>query len=231
MEVVTENTRIPADQEIITGSYKAPREGALVLIFDNTYSWFTPKLLTYHAEMCLVRIMLVFLVICVLTSVLQPPLAALDTSRCIQCYNLLQVVVNDTKHAKHSLAGMGLKAADLRNSINKIGTFANACAQSTVHAFAAESVLATMLADLERKQFELASVIDETEGLTEKLKNNKSRIPGLCIRCLDRNLLRLVLSYVGGPRSSASSVCKYWLKCSSPDVVSSVSDKLVDGNP
>jgi hypothetical protein len=62
MEVVTENTRIPSDLELITGSYKAPREGALVLIFDNTYSWFTSKLLTYHAELTMVNDYLVRIV-------------------------------------------------------------------------------------------------------------------------------------------------------------------------
>jgi hypothetical protein len=80
-----------------------------------------------------------------------------------------------------------------------------------------ESRLSVLLAELERKKFELSGTTDQAEGLQEKLERNNAKIAGLCIRCLDTKLLRLVLSYLGGPKSSASSVCKYWLKSALPE--------------
>ena len=46
-EVVREATREPSDIEAIKGSYKADYEGVFVFIFDNSYSWFTDKFLSY----------------------------------------------------------------------------------------------------------------------------------------------------------------------------------------
>ena len=51
IEIVHAPARVPSDVEGFTGSYKASRSGALLLTFDNSFSWFTPKLLSYHVAL------------------------------------------------------------------------------------------------------------------------------------------------------------------------------------
>lgn len=50
-ETIIETSRVPSDIETITGSYKSQRDGTLTFIFDNTFSWFNAKQLTYHVEL------------------------------------------------------------------------------------------------------------------------------------------------------------------------------------
>lgn len=42
--------RVPSEIEPISGSFKAPREGAVCLYWDNSFSWLTPKKLSYSVE-------------------------------------------------------------------------------------------------------------------------------------------------------------------------------------
>ena len=42
--------RVPSEVEPISGSFKAPREGAVCLYWDNSFSWLTPKKLSYSVE-------------------------------------------------------------------------------------------------------------------------------------------------------------------------------------
>lgn len=48
VEVIRETMREPSDVEPIKGSYKADYDGVFVFIFDNSFSWFTDKLITYE---------------------------------------------------------------------------------------------------------------------------------------------------------------------------------------
>lgn len=50
--------RVPSDVEPIMGSFRARREGTLILTFDNSYSWFNPKLLTYKVALFQVNLYL-----------------------------------------------------------------------------------------------------------------------------------------------------------------------------
>jgi hypothetical protein len=43
--------RLPSDQELITGAFKAPSEGTLVFKWSNEYSWFRSKNLSYRIEL------------------------------------------------------------------------------------------------------------------------------------------------------------------------------------
>lgn len=43
--------RVPSDQELITGSFKAPTEGTLVFKWSNDFSWFNSKNLSYKLEL------------------------------------------------------------------------------------------------------------------------------------------------------------------------------------
>lgn len=54
-EVIIELKRVSSDIEPITGSFKAPVDGTFTLIFDNNFSWFNHKLLSYLVELHLVR--------------------------------------------------------------------------------------------------------------------------------------------------------------------------------
>jgi hypothetical protein len=48
-------TRCPSDIEEIIGTYKAPSEGTVVIYWDNSFSWFTPKNLSYKIEVAQVK--------------------------------------------------------------------------------------------------------------------------------------------------------------------------------
>jgi uncharacterized protein YneR len=50
-EVIREISREPSDIEPIRGSYKAEYDGVFIFIFDNSYSWFTDKELTYTIQL------------------------------------------------------------------------------------------------------------------------------------------------------------------------------------
>ncbi len=47
VEVIREVMREPSDIEPIQGSYKADYDGIFIFVFDNSFSWFTDKLITY----------------------------------------------------------------------------------------------------------------------------------------------------------------------------------------
>jgi hypothetical protein len=47
VEVVRDATREPSDIEAIKGSYKADYDGVFLFIFDNSFSWFADKFLSY----------------------------------------------------------------------------------------------------------------------------------------------------------------------------------------
>lgn len=44
------NNRVPSDREEIIGTYKAPSEGTIIIYWDNSFSWLTPKNLTYSID-------------------------------------------------------------------------------------------------------------------------------------------------------------------------------------
>lgn len=51
IEVIRETMREPSDVEPIKGSFKADYDGVFIFIFDNSFSWFTDKLLTYNIQL------------------------------------------------------------------------------------------------------------------------------------------------------------------------------------
>lgn len=48
---ISEMDRVPSDAETIFGSYRCDKDGTFVLDFDNSFSWFNPKLLAYSIEL------------------------------------------------------------------------------------------------------------------------------------------------------------------------------------
>ena len=47
---VLEEHRVPSDIEPISGVFRSPQEGTMVFYWDNSFSWVTPKKLTYCIE-------------------------------------------------------------------------------------------------------------------------------------------------------------------------------------
>ena len=43
--------RVPSDIETIKGTFKSETNGTFIFIFDNTFSWFNSKLLTYNVQL------------------------------------------------------------------------------------------------------------------------------------------------------------------------------------
>ena len=50
-ETIIEWRRVPSNVEPIMGSMKAGVDGTYIFLFDNTFSWFNPKLLSYAVEL------------------------------------------------------------------------------------------------------------------------------------------------------------------------------------
>jgi len=86
-EDVLQASRVPSDAEPVSGQFKALREGTLFLRFDNSFSWFTSKLLSYRVELY------------------QPAFTLADTSRCMKSRSLLRTTVGDTRRAEEALQG------------------------------------------------------------------------------------------------------------------------------
>ena len=73
-----------------------------------------------------------------------------------------------------------------------------------------------MMTELDSKKNYLANAFTESEEMSARILMNLEKKNGLCIRCLNKPLMSLVLAYLGGSSSSASAVCKYWMLLSKP---------------
>ena len=96
-EVIFSESRVPSDIEPYTGQFKSPKEGTLVLNFDNSYSWFTAKLLSYSIEL------------------FQPAFTVADNNRCLKSKSMLVATVEDTRRAELRLA-VSKERMDVLNS-------------------------------------------------------------------------------------------------------------------
>lgn len=74
--------RVPSDVESIRGAFKSNADGIFVFIFDNTYSWFNSKLLSYSVNL------------------FQPAFAIADNNRVRHSQRLLQSIVEDSRKAQ-----------------------------------------------------------------------------------------------------------------------------------
>ena len=55
-QVVVAPMRVPSDIENIKGTFKSESDGTFVFLFDNKFSWFNSKLLSYTVNLFQVRI-------------------------------------------------------------------------------------------------------------------------------------------------------------------------------
>eukprot|EP01038_Epipyxis_sp_PR26KG_P013949 gene13949-18709_t len=176
-EVVIESNRVPSDVENITGTYKANRDGLFIMIFDNNFSWFNPKLLTYQIALY------------------QPAFTLADTNRCLQSKRYLYNIIEDTRRAELRLIQCEDRSRGLTGEISQI-----------------EDRLAQLIAELDKKKNILFSANEEINEMAKRIHYNLEKKNGLCIRCLDKKVLSLTLSFLG-KTSSAYLVCKYWKAC------------------
>jgi hypothetical protein len=83
---VIPSSRVASNYEVVQGSFRAPQDGTLYLEFDNSYSWFTPKLLSYTVEL------------------FQPAFSLADQNRCSRSISLLASTIEDSRRAELRLA-------------------------------------------------------------------------------------------------------------------------------
>ena len=98
-ETVIEPHRVPSDVENITGRFKAGREGTLVIKFDNSFSWFTPKYLTYLIELS------------------QPTGTLADNHRCNKSRTLLNMLIEETPKLGSELLQTMKESSSIRSEM------------------------------------------------------------------------------------------------------------------
>lgn len=94
--------RVPSDIENIKGSFKSDMDGVFVFIFDNKYSWFNSKLLSYTVNL------------------FQPAFTLADSNRVKQSYRLLQTTIEDSRRAQIRLISAKERFCNLDVEINSL---------------------------------------------------------------------------------------------------------------
>ena len=85
LEPVCEPTRVPSDVAPHRETFRAPCDGNLLLLFDNSYSWFTLKYLSYQVD------------------AVPPSTRDVEMSRCFKAQQLLASAVGDIHVAEDRL--------------------------------------------------------------------------------------------------------------------------------
>lgn len=66
--IIVASMRVPSDIETVKGNFKSESDGSFVLLFDNSYSWFNAKMLTYNVRLFQVCILFKYLLLQVVIS-------------------------------------------------------------------------------------------------------------------------------------------------------------------
>ena len=130
-------------------------------------------------------------------------------------------MVEETKKAEASLGAARQKATHLKLDISHAGkencvcfVVTSFCSFIILCGMSPEEQIAKLLSDLNAKKHLLAAAFAESEEMSTRVVVNLEKTNGLCIRLLSKPLLVHVLGYLGGTKSSACSVSKYWYLCS-----------------
>ena len=105
---VFEATRVPSDVSPYRTSFRATEDGTLLLLWDNSFSWFTLKYLSYHIE------------------ILAPSLQEKEDARCVKARSLLWKTVGDIQVAESHLAESKSRMQTLKSDILLLEQRANA---------------------------------------------------------------------------------------------------------
>lgn len=151
-ETIFEATRVPSDVEAYTGQYKATKDGTLILFFDNSFSWFTPKYLTYNVE------------------VFQPAFTAADNARCLRSRSMLRACVEDTKASEQSLEVSREKMNEL-NAV--IPTMQNRLSILQAELDAKKAILDKAYREAEEMAARIEANMERKNGLCIRVLNKK----------------------------------------------------------
>ena len=140
-EEVSPPVRVASDVQPIVGKFKASREGSLVLKWDNSFSWFTAKLLTYQIQLY------------------QPAFTTADSARCLKSRALLSSTVADIRlaesnltHSKNELSALGDEIPALEEKLAALRTLLRDKKARLNDAYSkAEETSARIEANLEKK--------------------------------------------------------------------------------
>mmetsp|Transcript_6842 Transcript_6842/g.10281 ORF Transcript_6842/g.10281 Transcript_6842/m.10281 type:complete len:257 (+) Transcript_6842:79-849(+) len=171
---VLEEHRVPSNIEPISGAFKAPSEGAVCLYWDNSFSWLTPKKLSYSVE------------------VRQPSFAVADQARSTKARSMLYGSLDELRYLQLQLSHTLDKERALKAEIPEL-----------------KRQFDEIKAKIESKLAQVTASAQESASLTRRLQESESRINGLCIRTLNKELLGKVLDYLRGS-GAVGCVCKYW---------------------
>jgi hypothetical protein len=180
-DVIVEPTRVPSDVEPITGSFKAPTDGTIILAYDNTFSWFNPKLLSYVVELH------------------QPAFALADKNRCLKSRILLSTTIEDTRRAELRLVKAQDRFKILKQEIPILeeklaGIELISLIDDTRNYACMSDALSGALAlqlDLAQKKTSLGAAKEESTEMIERIRYNIDKKQGLCIRYLLQLLTNL----------------------------------------
>jgi len=220
-EDVLQAARVPSDVEPYAGNFKAPREGTLLLRFDNSFSWFTSKLLSYQVELY------------------QPAFTLADTARCMQSRSLLSATAGDTRRAEVALHASQQALGSLGQEIPLL--------ESRLAALQAQlgekrARLQAAYREAEETSARIEANLDKRNGLCLRCVRGRGAVlspyyvtnfhvscpaaPNPCPlthphilflllplllrrRVLNKALLQHTLQFLG-PASAARATCKYW---------------------
>ena len=101
-EVVILPSRLPSDSTVISGNYEAKCEGTLLFIFDNTYSWFNTKLLTYNIYLY------------------EPAFDSADNSRSLKSRKILDRIVKENEISEKRLSQTQERLITLQEEIDTL---------------------------------------------------------------------------------------------------------------
>lgn len=167
-EIIREAIREPSHIEAIKGSYKADYDGVFVFVFDNSYSWFTDKLLTYNIQLVQVRILTTILLYCCVlieNFFIQPAFAMADANRAKQCRKLLSSMSEESKKAKLQLISAKERHVTLISDIASL-----------------ESRIQALTIELNNKKAIVDAAQKEVDETSQRIKYNEDKKMGLCIR-------------------------------------------------
>lgn len=99
MDTMVESTRVSSDVTPYTNTFKATKDGTLLLIWDNSFSWFTSKYLTYTIELR------------------QPTLQDIEKARCLKSRSMLSTTVLEIHRAEEKLSQSKSRMRELGSEV------------------------------------------------------------------------------------------------------------------
>jgi hypothetical protein len=200
-ETIVATHRVPSDVENITGRFKAGREGTLVIKFDNSFSWFTPKHLTYSIELN------------------QPTGAIADNHRCVRSRNLLNALVNEQPALEKDLVDSIHASYNARVELLELETRLR---QLQVEVADKRKGLEESLQRVLLTENRMEASRERKLGLCIRYCTTRAvqRCGNYCVdllqrpSCLNSQLLTHVLTYLLSDAEAAravAAVCKHWL--------------------